>query len=129
MPKKHIDPLDGLDASLDAEHSAVAKRFSNADRFTQARPTLAVDAPAAVSSSSSSSAASRSTVRDAFSFPAADHARIAELQARCIAGGWSATKSEIVRAGLHALADLTDSSFQRTLDGLEKLKPGRAGRS
>ena len=128
MPKKHIDPLDGLDASLDAEHSAVAKRFSDADRFTQARPTRAVDAPAAVSSSATA-AASRSTVRDAFSFPAADHARIAELQARCIAGGWSATKSEIVRAGLHALADLTDSSFQRTLDGLEKLKPGRAGRS
>ena len=126
MPKKHIDPLDGLDASLDAEHSAVAKRFSDADRFTQARPSPAVAAPAAVSSLP---AASRSTVRDAFSFPAADHARIAELRARCIAGGWSATKSEIVRAGLHALADLTDSSFQRTLDGLEKLKPGRAGRS
>ena len=115
MAKKRTDPLSGLDASLDAEQSAVAKRFSDADRFTQGRPAVAP--------------APRSTVRDAFSFPAGDHAKISELQARCLAGGCHATKSEIVRAGLYALAALNDSAFRRTLDGLEKLKPGRAGRA
>ena len=128
MPKKNTDPLRGLDASLDAEHSAVAKRFRDAERFTQGLPEAA-SISKDIAPPSSPAAASRSTVRDAFSFPVDDHAKIRELQARCIAGGWSATKSEIVRAGLYALAGLNDATFRRTLDGLEKLKPGRAGRA
>ena len=41
MPKKNTDPLRGLDASLDAEHSAFAKRFRDAERFTQGLPAAA----------------------------------------------------------------------------------------
>lgn len=111
MPRK--DPLSGLTRSLDAETDAVRKRFNDADRFTSPPPAPRPKPPAR-----------GGTVRDTFSFPPDDHGLLAELQSRCYAAGFSASKSELVRAGLHALADMPPTPFQAVLNGLEKLKPG-----
>jgi hypothetical protein len=112
MNKKH-DPLSGLDRSLQAETQAVDQRFRDADRFTQPRrqrrPKPAVRAV---------------TVRDTFSFPQPDHKLLSELQGRCLAAGFIASKSELVRAGLHALARMTPQALRQSIDGLEKRKPG-----
>ncbi len=68
-------------------------------------------------------------VRDSFTMPRADLQLIKQLQARAIAFHRPAKKSELLRAGLHALAALTDEHLRASLDGLTPLKPGRPKKS
>ena len=116
MNKKH-DPLSGLDRSLQAETQAVNQRFRDADRFTQ--PRLQRRPKPAVHTA---------TVRDTFSFPQPDHELLSELQRRCLADGFIASKSELVRAGLHALARMRPQALRQAVKALEKLKPGPRSR-
>ena len=113
MNKKH-DPLSRLDRSLQAETQAVHRRFNDADRFTQPRRTRPQLKPGG----------GTATVRDTFSFPQPDHELLSELQGRCLADGFTASKSELVRAGLHALARMKLQVLRQTVESLEKRKPG-----
>jgi len=112
MARKKTDPLSGLAQSLDDETAAVEKRFSDADRFTAGKAARPARSPR------------QTIVRDTFSFPRGDHDLIAELRHRCFSAGFSATKSELVRAGLHALVAMPAPVFADTIAGVEKLKPG-----
>ena len=100
------DPLGNLGRSLAAESAAVEQRFDTADRL--ATP------PA------------KTAVRANFSFPASDHALLADLQDRCLAASFQATKSELVRAGLHALAALPPEGLREAVGALKKYQPGRS---
>lgn len=64
-------------------------------------------------------------VRDGFSMPSNDYALIAELQDKMLELKMSATKSEVVRAGLHALNQLNAEDLQHIFTMLEKVKTGR----
>lgn len=64
-------------------------------------------------------------VRDSFTMPQADFDLIAALKARAIEFKRPAKKSELLRAGLHALSALNDGSLRSALDSLAPLKPGR----
>ena len=64
-------------------------------------------------------------VRDSFTLPAADHALLAQLKARAVAFQHPAKKSELVRAGLQALAALPDATLQALLGQLTPVKTGR----
>jgi len=65
-------------------------------------------------------------VRDTFSMPPDDYARIEELRIKANKEGRSSTtKSEVVRAGLQALGLLDGQQLVEALDRLEKLVPGR----
>lgn len=64
-------------------------------------------------------------VRDSFTMPQQDFDLIAALKKRALAAGHVAKKSELLRAGLHALAGLDESALGMALDGLTKLKAGR----
>jgi hypothetical protein len=64
-------------------------------------------------------------VRDSFTFPASDYARIGELKQRALASGREIKKSEILRAGLVVLSALPEIRLLKVLDGLDKLKTGR----
>ena len=67
-----------------------------------------------------------SVIRDTFSMPPDDYARIEELRITANREGRSSTsKSEVVRAGLQALGLLNGQQLVETLDRLEKLLPGR----
>lgn len=67
-----------------------------------------------------------SVVRDGFSMPQDDYARIEELRITANRAGRSSTsKSEVVRAGLQALGLLNGQQLVEALDRLEKLLPGR----
>lgn len=68
-------------------------------------------------------------VRDSFTFPETDYARIGALKQRALRAGREAKKSELLRAGLAVLSGLSDAALLQALDGIDKLKPGRpAGR-
>ncbi len=64
-------------------------------------------------------------VRDSFTMPADDWALIAQLKERAVAFKRPAKKSELLRAGLQALAALPDTKLKAALDSLLPLKPGR----
>jgi hypothetical protein len=67
----------------------------------------------------------RKPVRDSFTMPEADFALIATLKARALAGQRETKKSELLRAGLHALAGLETAALVASLARLEPVKIGR----
>lgn len=67
----------------------------------------------------------RKPVRDSFTMPEADFGLIATLKARALAGRRETKKSELLRAGLHALAALDTAGLVAALAQLEPVKVGR----
>jgi len=64
-------------------------------------------------------------VRDSFTMPAADYALIATLKRRCLKLGLAMKKSELLRAGLATLDQLSDDSLRRIAMAVESVKTGR----
>lgn len=64
-------------------------------------------------------------VRDGFTMPESDFALIATLKARALAARREAKKSELLRAGLQALAQLDGAALVQALNRLEPIKTGR----
>ena len=64
-------------------------------------------------------------VRDSFTMPRADFDLIAQLKDRALGFKQAAKKSELLRAGLHALSAMPDAKLKATLSGLTALKAGR----
>ena len=103
-----------LVSSFTSEKKAVENRFEKAEALLGNKPS-AID--------------KESVIRDSFTMPAADYALLADLQERCLKVGKSVNKSEIVRAGLQALARLAVSELVSAFEGVEKVRPGRPTRS
>jgi hypothetical protein len=64
-------------------------------------------------------------VRDGFTMPEADYALLKELKNRLHEVKREAKKSELLRAGLQALALLNAKELAAALDRLEPVKTGR----
>ena len=64
-------------------------------------------------------------VRDSFTFPAVDYALFASLKQRALKSGHDVKKSELLRAGLAALAELSDAALLKAVQAIVRLKPGR----
>jgi hypothetical protein len=64
-------------------------------------------------------------VRDGFTMPANDFALIEVLKERLLNARRPTKKSELLRAGLHALAALQAEQLLATVNALEPLKTGR----
>jgi hypothetical protein len=64
-------------------------------------------------------------VRDSFTMPEQDHALIAQLKKRALAGAHAAKKSEVLRAALHLLASLSDAELLTQLRSIPPVKTGR----
>ena len=116
------DPLsDALAKSLQDESTVVDKRFERADSVLggqgghgpvrHAKPKPPKKIP---------------VIRDTFSFPEFDYVLLSELQAALLKNGHNVSKSELVRAGLKALAQMMPAQLIKTAKAVEKLKPGRS---
>lgn len=77
------------------------------------------------SNSSTNSNGKQKLVRDSFTMPSNDFGLIHTLKERALTFRRPAKKSELLRAGLHALAALNDAKLKSVLDGLAPLKSGR----
>ena len=64
-------------------------------------------------------------VRDSFTMPEDDYAKIAELKKKCLKAGVHIKKSELLRAGLSYLSKLSKPALLRTVKQVEKIKTGR----
>lgn len=64
-------------------------------------------------------------IRDNFTMPPSDYDLIEELRSRFARMGNIFNKSEVLRAGLHALAEMNEKELQEISQKLTKLKRGR----
>jgi hypothetical protein len=85
----------------------------------------AASPPAARKRKASAAKARGKLVRDSFTMPEADFALIARLKKTAIDAKRAAKKSELLRAGLHALLALDAKALAAALDRLEPVKLGR----
>lgn len=64
-------------------------------------------------------------VRDSFTIPKIEYTVLDELKQRAAKAGAPAKKSEVLRAGIKALAAMSDAAFLATLLSVPALKTGR----
>jgi hypothetical protein len=94
---------------------AAAKKIASAPKAGQPAVKQPAKAPAA----------KVKLVRDSFTMPEGDFALIATLKATALEFKRPTKKSELLRAGLRALAQLKPSQLQAALDKLPAIKTGR----
>ncbi len=64
-------------------------------------------------------------VRDSFTMPQNEYQKIAEIKDICMKAGLPVKKSEVLRAGLKAPAEMKAPQLKRAMAELEKIKTGR----
>jgi hypothetical protein len=64
-------------------------------------------------------------VRDSFTMPASDYAKLTMLKAKCLENGMEVKKSELIRAGLIALSGLPVKVLLSAVKEVERIKTGR----
>jgi hypothetical protein len=90
-----------------------------------AKPAPAVVITAGPATDAAADAQKEKVVRDGFSMPRADYEKFKTLKAVCLAGGVAVKKSELLRAGLHALEALTIPDLLARIQALPPIKAGR----
>ncbi|HSV80987.1 MAG TPA: hypothetical protein VLK85_17445 [Ramlibacter sp.] len=68
-------------------------------------------------------------VRDSFTIPKAEYAVLEELKLRAAKLGQPTKKSEVLRAGVKALAAMADAAFLSTIGAVPTVKTGRPART
>ncbi|SIO18346.1 hypothetical protein [Paraburkholderia phenazinium] len=68
-------------------------------------------------------------VRDSFTMPKSDYAKIAALKQKCLEVGISVKKSEVLRAGLLLLEGATSQRLLAAISAVETVKTGRPAKS
>jgi len=96
---------------------------SDAGDKAPAENTLAAAAPPRATPSIDETA--QRVVRDSFTMPLADYALIGSLKVKCLGMGIAVKKSELLRAGLHALMRISDQNFAEVVSAVESVKTGR----
>jgi hypothetical protein len=134
------DRKSALAASIQAEREASQERVPRFDKFERAEsalrtpedpPRIRTGEPATARTSRTAhtrTIALEKVIRDSFTMPSRDYKKITQLREKCLKAGHSATKSEILRAGLHALEGMSIEDLRRVVQSVEKVKPGRPGR-
>ena len=64
-------------------------------------------------------------IRDSFTLPEDDYMLLGKIKQECMRGGIDTNKSEIVRAGLKALAAMNREELKEAFRRVEKIKSGR----
>lgn len=64
-------------------------------------------------------------VRDSFTIPKDEYGALAELKQRCAKLDHASKKSELLRAGIKALAGMSDRSLLAALKAIPSIKTGR----
>lgn len=68
-------------------------------------------------------------IRDSFTLPESDYAHIAALKERCLKVGVSAKKSEVLRAALNCLSNLSGKALTKAIAELKVIKTGRPAKN
>jgi len=64
-------------------------------------------------------------IRDSFTMPQNDYAKLGELKQLCLKAGLQVKKSELLRAGLNELSKLSSAQLKKAISQIEQIKTGR----
>ena len=64
-------------------------------------------------------------IRDSFTLPEFDYAKLGSLKSKCLENGVEIKKSELVRAGLTVLSKMSVATLLKAVNEVERLKTGR----
>jgi hypothetical protein len=121
--KKPATARSAAPAKKTTLRSAAARNQPVKSTPKTAKPAAPV--PAAKSDKQEKKPKKAKVIRDSFTMPGGDYAKIAQLKKTCLAGGVSVKKSELLRAGLQTLAALAPANLLATIGSLENVKTGR----
>lgn len=113
-----------LSASLKAEDEAVRNRFEKAESLLGEKPQVS-DELASTAHVVQEPPKKERVIRDSFTLPTGDYELIAAVRQRCLKSAININKSEVIRAGLHALMEMPEVALAELVNNLEKVKPGR----
>ena len=120
MARRQGDMAASMRRSLRDETARIEDRFAKADAI------YGEDKPHSAKATLSREAlAVPKVIRDTFSMPVGDYELLDLLKARALTMGVAINKSELIRAGLRLLSDLSESEFRAALARVDKIKPGR----
>jgi hypothetical protein len=119
-------PQAKTDSTVKAKTRTPAKtvRKTLAVKKTAAKKTAAKKASAKVAAVEKKPKKQK-VVRDSFTMPKSEYEHIARLKLQCINTGMAVKKSELLRAGLLALARLNSADLVKAISALETVKTGR----
>jgi hypothetical protein len=68
-------------------------------------------------------------IRDSFTMPENEYAELAALKKKSLAAGVAVKKSELLRAGLKVLSEMSQADLNKQLSKLEAIKIGRPSKT
>ena len=124
-------------ATLKLTAKAPALRLTNAPKSTQARVKLSSKIKVQPTAKPSvkvitekiSKQKKPKLVRDSFTIPKAEYLILDDLKQRAVRTGTPTKKSELLRAGIKALAAMTDAGFKAALSAVPTIKTGRPAKA
>ncbi len=116
-----------------ARRNAAAAKHATGTAAKQASAAVAKPAAAPVATSAATpapavavaAAADLKVVRDGFTMPQSDYDMLKALKIQCLASGLAVKKSELLRAGVQALAAMQTEKLIEKLRALPEIKAGR----
>lgn len=119
-------PVTKARAPATVVKSAPAANSPATKKLPATKPTTAKKTAIKVTAKKQKSAGKKQkTVRDSFNMPAGDYALIGTMKKRAIASGRELKKSELLRAGLKALAGMNEAAFAQAIGAVASIKTGR----
>ena len=129
IPKSVSKPTETAEAAATVAESSVAPTARRAAR--KAEPAAPMPAPkktrppAPVGAPEAAKFHKPKLVRDSFTMPKDEYQVIEALKRRALEQGQHVRKSELLRAGIRALAAMNDRAFLKAVDAIPTLKTGR----
>lgn len=122
-----------ISTAVKSTTKSVAKTASKptakpASARTIAKPATQIVVATAPDSAASKAAKKPKLVRDSFTIPKLEYLVLDELKARAAKLASPAKKSEVLRAGVKALAAMNDAGFLSALKAVPAVKTGRPNR-
>ena len=111
-------PVKAAAKPFAANASKAAKPVAKPAAKTAAKPTEKADKPK-----------KPKLVRDSFTIPKPEYAVLEELKQRAARAGAPAKKSELLRAGIKALASMDEAQFLAAMGAVPALKTGRPAKA
>jgi hypothetical protein len=122
-------PAPTVKAAQTPKAAKPAKAPKQTKAATEAKTVKAKAAPAAEDRKPRAKKEKEKVVRDSFTMPKSDYAKIAELKQRCLDAGVPVKKSELLRAGLNLLAVSPAKRLIAAVQELETVKTGRPAKA
>lgn len=108
-----------------ARKTAAPKKATRTRKVPAARAVTVAPAPVPTKAAKVEKPRKPKLVRDSFTIPKHEYAVIDALKKRASKASVPSKKSEVLRAGIMALASMDDAAFRAAMAGVPTLKTGR----